>query len=508
MDRAGVEALHQLLGQLLEKARRDVVARLPVQHARLRVRQIQPPPGPRDRDVHQAAFLLEPVVLVQAVLVREQAFLEAADEHRVKLEALGRVHGHELQRVFARSGLVFTGLERRMRQERGECGERIVRIGGPAALGSRIVDLLDDEGRGGIDQFVEVLEPLRALLLGLVVLLQSAAVDDVLDDLRERQSRDLPPQPLDQLHEAHLIRLAAERTGAGGLPQAGAPLLRRFLQLLDAPVADAARGEIDHPQQRAVVLGIRDQSQVGERVLDLLAFEEAQSAIDPVADSGIEQRVLQHPRLRVRAIQQRHVGQAHAFALEVLHLVDDERGLLHVRGRLEHAQRFADAFGGPEILAEPLAVVRDERVRGVEDVAVGAVVLLELDDLLDVEVALEGRHVADVGAAKGIDALVVVAHREHRCLLAGQQLQPAVLQLVRVLELVHQDVLEARLVVRAQHLVALAAVRSSAAAARRNRPRLPGCTGGRRRHRCRSGGVRNRRPVPPAEHAVRRPSGR
>ncbi len=105
-------------------------------------------------------------------------------------------------------------------------------------------------------------------------------------------------------------------------------------------------------------------------------------------------------------------------------------------------------------LPRRLAVVGDQRVGAVEDVAVRAVVLLQLDQVLDLEFALEGRHVADIGAAERVDALVVVADREHRAMLAGHQLQPLVLQIVGILEFVDQDVPEARLVMLAQRLVA------------------------------------------------------
>ena len=84
-----------------------------------------------------------------------------------------------------------------------------------------------------------------------------------------------------------------------------------------------------------------------------------------------------------------------------------------------------------------------------------AVVLLQPDQLRTGIVALEGGHVAHVGATEGVDGLVVVAHREQRGPTAGQQRQPAVLQVVGVLELVDEDVPEALLVVLAQRLVAL-----------------------------------------------------
>ena len=98
-------------------------------------------------------------------------------------------------------------------------------------------------------------------------------------------------------------------------------------------------------------------------------------------------------------------------------------------------------------------VVADQVVGGVQDVAEAAVVALQLDDVLHPELALEVGHVADLGAAEGIDALVVVAHGQHRGLGAGEHLQPGVLQAVRVLELVHQDVAETALVVLAQQRV-------------------------------------------------------
>ena len=84
-----------------------------------------------------------------------------------------------------------------------------------------------------------------------------------------------------------------------------------------------------------------------------------------------------------------------------------------------------------------------------------AVVLLQPDQLWAGIVALEGGHVAHIGATEGIDGLVVVAHREQRRPAAGQQRQPAVLQVVGVLELIDEDVPETLLVVLAQRLVAL-----------------------------------------------------
>ena len=58
-----------------------------------------------------------PSRFVEAVLVREQAFLQPADEHGVELQAFGRMYRHQLQGLGAVGRLVLAGLERRMRQE-------------------------------------------------------------------------------------------------------------------------------------------------------------------------------------------------------------------------------------------------------------------------------------------------------------------------------------------------------------------------------------------------------
>ena len=69
------------------------------------------------------------------------------------------------------------------------------------------------------------------------------------------------------------------------------------------------------------------------------------------------------------------------------------------------------------------------------------------------EIALEVLHVGDVRAAKRVDRLVVVADGEDRRVFAGEELQPPVLQDVRVLELVDEKMREAAPVVLAEAVV-------------------------------------------------------
>ncbi|MDH6590726.1 hypothetical protein M2165_000615 [Variovorax sp. TBS-050B] len=197
-------------------------------------------------------------------------------------------------------------------------------------------------------------------------------------------------------------------------------------------------------------------------MLDLGALEEAQAAVHAVGHARIEERGLDHPALRVAAVEHGHFLAVEAVAHELAHLLDHPLRLGQVGGRLVHPHRLARPLVGAQVLAQALLVVADELVGRIEDVAVAAVVLLQLDLVLHVELAHEVRHVAHARAAEGVDALVVVAHGDHavgtrheaaRDGVAREHLDPGVLQAVGVLELVDQDVAEAALVVLAHRLV-------------------------------------------------------
>ena len=224
--------------------------------------------------------------------------------------------------------------------------------------------------------------------------------------------------------------------------------------MFEAALADAARREIDDAQQRAVIFLVGDQAQVSQCMLNFLALEKAQAAINPIRHAGGEQSMFDNPRLRVGAIEHGDVGQRRAFAAQAAHFVDDVRRFLEIGGGLEHPQRFALGVRRPQAFAEALAVVPDQRIGGVEDIAVRAVVLFELDDFLNMEIALQVLHVRRRRAAPAVNRLVVVADCEYRVVLPRQQLQPAVLQAIRVLKLVNEDVAETAGVVFTQMVVA------------------------------------------------------
>ena len=346
-----------------------------------------------------------------------------------------------------------------MRQEGRERRDRrfdhAVGIGRIVGLGRRAIVLeafVVDEQRRGVDEFIEVLDPVLAFLFAFVKAAQIGAMHDMLDDLGQRELLGLEAHAFDELDEVGEAGAGLAAQVRHRRVQRGGIHARRVGQLFERARTDAARRKIDHAREGGVVVRVLHQAQIRERVLDFGALEKAQAAIDAIGNAGLEQIGFDDPRLRIAAIKHRNFAARFAGADQALDFFDDPLRFLAVGHGFIHTHRLAMAAVGAQILAQALGVARDQLVGGIENVAVAAVILFELDQMLDLKLALEGGHVAHIGAAKRVDALVVVADREHRRLFA-EQLEPAVLQGVGVLEFIDQDVLEARLVMRAQRLV-------------------------------------------------------
>ena len=202
--------------------------------------------------------------------------------------------------------------------------------------------------------------------------------------------------------------------------------------------------------------GFDDGTQVGERVLDLAPVVEARAADDLVGDADSHELLLEHPGLRVRAVEDGDVAPA-AVAVVV-----QPRDLLRHPARLVALvlgvvadDRLAAALVGPQLLRLAAQVVGDDRVGGVEDRLGRAVVLVEHDHRGVGERLLELEDVADVRAAEPVDRLVGVADHADVAVLGGEHHDQLVLGGVRVLVLVDEHVAGTAPVVR-EHLGVLA----------------------------------------------------
>ena len=101
--------------------------------------------------------------------------------------------------------------------------------------------------------------------------------------------------------------------------------------------ANAARRRVDDALEGRVVVALRGQAHVGERVLDLLPVVEAGTAHDPVRDVGLPQRLLHRARLRVGPVEDRGVAQRPALPHDARDLAHDVARLAALVGALHHA---------------------------------------------------------------------------------------------------------------------------------------------------------------------------
>ena len=133
----------------------------------------------------------------------------------------------------------------------------------------------------------------------------------------------------------------------------------------------------------------------------------------------------------------------------------DGRGFLVLVIQTADPDVLTAAQRGPELLALASGVVPDDLVGRVQDLFRTAVVLLEPDAAAAGKLLLEGQDVFDRCPAETVDALVVVPDHAEVSVPSGQQRDQQILQMVGVLILVHHDVREALLPVKAAVLVTL-----------------------------------------------------
>jgi hypothetical protein len=244
--------------------------------------------------------------------VREQAVFHTGEEHHRELQALGGVQRHHLHAVFPGIGLALAGFQHRMREEGIERRHRLT------------VDILRLEAARGGDELEQVLDlRLAAFCLVLLIVLEEAAgIEHVVDGLVQRQIAGFRGQPLDQLHGSPARRPRPSgpahpgNTRGGRLPERTARALGLFAQHVEAARADAARWQVHDALERGVVVAVRNQAQVGERILDLGALEEPQATIDAIGMRA-DRRFFEHARLGVRAVQDRDVACARRRAAPI-----------------------------------------------------------------------------------------------------------------------------------------------------------------------------------------------
>ena len=430
------------------------------------MREIEAALRARHRHVHEAALFGEPLVALTVVAhgreVREDPLFEPHDEDVLEFQPLGRVHGHELHGVDGLRFVLVARFEGRLREEALQ-GREAVLVEGREGVDVKAHSFVLAVPVRGRHDFVHVGDAVFAFAFLLVVGLKARTLNDETRHFGEGLSLGLFTKRFDERTEGDELgrhRTVFHRERA---PEARLHGARFERQVVDRLRADPAGREVHDAQKARVVRRVVEKAHVGEDVLHFGALEEALAAVDAEGNPGVGEGLFENARLRVHAVENGAVGVVVA-ARAALH--DEALDVARLFGVVVEALQqnlVARRTARPEILPETIVVVGNDGVRGVQDRRGRAVVLLEADGFARAEVAHEVGHVPDVCAAEGVDRLVVVAHGEdgvHARVLAAraeprEDLEPAVLQNVRVLKLVDEDVAEAPLIVRAHDFVAV-----------------------------------------------------
>ena len=385
--------------------------------------------GARHRDVHQASFFLQLIVVAEGTRHREPAVHRPDDEHRVPLLPLGAVHGAEHQGIVlffrAAAGEVLRPLGRLegYRREEGAA------IGVPP---------------GNYLQLVEVREPRLHPVVPLTqdVVVQHADPRDVRPhlvsprwpepELREhfRQpgmcltSARRRQEPVESVHRPRAFGHRRDRRASGGLPD--------------------ARQELQQAEPTHFVARVFDDAQECQDILHVGRLEELEPTPLLERDLPVRQFDFEVRRHVGGPEQHRHFGQRDPLLVQLEDPLHHETGLLLLIGGGDEPGRLAPLAVRPEVLGEPLTGARDERVAGVQDRLRRAVVLLQRDHRGAVELPREFEDVAEAGAAERIDALRIVADHRDVAVAAAQPAKDSRLQDVGVLVFVDQDVVVKR----------------------------------------------------------------
>ena len=134
-----------------------------------------------------------------------------------------------------------------------------------------------------------------------------------------------------------------------------------------------------------------------------------------------------------------------------------ERFLAVIAGVVQ-SHRVSLSRTGPKVLTHAVFIVGNHGIGGIEDVRSRAVVLFELDNVLDLILAHEIGHISDPCSAEGVNGLVIIADAKDGTRVFGrvrQDLNPAVLQSIGVLKLIDEDELKALGIVLAKQRIFL-----------------------------------------------------
>ena len=152
--------------------------------------------------------------------------------------------------------------------------------------------------------------------------------------------------------------------------------------------------------------------------------------------------------MRGGAHQDRHIIEAMALVLKRLDFIGDlSRFLLGIPGTC-HRNLLTFLTLGEEGFAQTPFIFSDQEPCCAQNMPGGAIIALKTDHGCAGKILLEAQNIIHLGTAPAIDGLIIIAHAANVALARRQQTQPEILRNIGILILIHEDILEAPLILR------------------------------------------------------------
>jgi len=254
--------------------------------------------GARDADIGQAALFLD-VVGFDAVLMRQQVFFHADQEHMWKLQALGGMQGHQADLV-AGFFLLIAFHDVHQHDFGDDLGQRF-------SLAIFFIDAFEP-----VDQFLDVLHFALGRRRRLAVFAQPLFVAYLIQhgfDHGEGVAAfdavgriDDPVAEFGQPLHGFFGQFLSQAQFGAGCEQADMALVGIGAEFFQRGRADLAARRVDDAQEGGIVVLIDEQAQVAEHVLDFGIGEKRRAAADEIRDVVFAQAALEQPRLVIAAV--------------------------------------------------------------------------------------------------------------------------------------------------------------------------------------------------------------
>ena len=411
------------------------------------------PLGTSDGHIKQPAFFFEFARRVSSARTGEDIFLQTHDEDCGELQSLSRMHRHQ-----GHSALVVA-----LAVEVGEQGHllQIVRernAVGLSFLASRLDKLLQSA-----QKLLQILLPCKTLGIGV-----SEQVG-----LNTTLGNDAPPQFKGILGEqigCKTIQFVAKGSQLGPCALVDGKRIKRRLRqdvptthtvllggngdLFDRCGSDATCRIVDDAFKGLFIVVIDGQSEVGNDVFYLFPLIKAQSPINAIRDMLPPHFLFERSTLRVGAVENgKLVVVAPLLPLQTLDILAHHKSFLLIRVNRLEQELLAFIVPAKHIFAYLPLVVTYQTVGRLHDVLRRAVVLFEFEESSLGKLLLKVENIVDVGPAKAIDTLRIIAHDADSPMPFSEQRHDTLLHMVGVLIFIHQHIAKSGSVIGPHSLV-------------------------------------------------------